>query len=241
MDIQKIAKNIQQDDKRDFDPMQLLKTYPEPVSRYLRYHLPEGIPERVWGVVRLKGIIKIVNWSNFKSTLYVNPFKGFLWEAKVKMGILPVKGYDFFCEDTGAMQWKIFNIIPVMKGSGSDVSRSAEGRSRMEAIFFPDLLIHPEVKWEVVSDNEITATWKIDQEDQPLHLKIGNDGALQEVFIERWGNPGDTKTFGYHRFGAQIESEALHHGVISPKKGNAGWWFGEKQYEDGEFFRFTVY
>lgn len=241
MDINQIITQIKTPEKTDFDRMELLKTYPEPVSRYLRFHLPKGIPDAAFGTVRLKGIIKLVNWSNFKSTLYASPFKGFVWQARVNMGILPIKGYDFFNEQQGAMSWKIFNLFPVMRADGKDISRSAEGRARMEAAFFPHLMIHPGIKWDVISDHEITAKWTIHQEEQPVHFRIGDDGSLKQLFLKRWGNPGDTKTFGYHNFGCEVEKEILHKGVIIPQKGHAGWWFGEKAYDDGEFFRFSVY
>lgn len=241
MDINEIIEQIKIPEMLDFERMELLKTYPEPVSRYLRYHLPKGIPETTFGEVRLKGIIKLVNWSHFKSTLYANPFKGFAWIAKVNMGILPVNGYDFFLNREGAMRWRIFNLFPVMQAAGEDISRSAEGRARMEATLFPHLMIHPKIKWDVISDNEITATWKIRSEEQPVHLWIGNDGSLKKIYLKRWGNPGDTKIFGYHNFGCEVENEILYKDVMIPQKGNAGWWFGEKAYDDGEFFRFRVY
>jgi hypothetical protein len=241
MDTSKIISAIKSGHLPAYDKAALLKSYPEPVQRFLRFHLPEGIPARSYAQVRLKGIIKLVNWSYFKSTLYVNPFRGFCWQATVKMGLLPVKGYDYFLERAGAMQWRIFNLIPVMKAANEDVSRSAEGRAKLESAMFPDLLIHPQVKWKAFSDTEITATWKIHQEEQPVHFNIADDGALQEIFMQRWGNPGDTKDFAYHNFGCHIELESLHQGAIIPKKGNAGWWFGDDRYDDGEFFRFERY
>jgi len=241
MDLSQILLEIKSQKNSAFDKAALIKTYPEPVQRYLRFHLPKGIPNRSYGEVRLKGIIKLVNWSFFKSTLYVNPFRGFCWQATVKMGLLPVKGYDYFLDNFGAMQWRIFNLIPVMNASGDDVSRSAEGRAKLESAMFPDLLIHPEVRWDALSENEITATWKINAEEKPVHFKIGDDGSLKEIYMLRWGNPGDAKEFAYHNFGCQIDSEMLHQGVMTPKKGNAGWWLGEERYDDGEFFRFEQF
>ncbi len=218
----------------------LLRNYPDPVAKFFRYHLPDGIPDHTFAKIRMKGIIKLVNWANFRSTLYPQPFKGFLWQAKVKMGILPIEGYDYFLKDQGAMKWTTFGVIPVMKAEGEDVSRSAEGRARMEALFAPHLLIHQAIRWEVISENEITATWKIQREEQPVHLIIGNDGSLKEVYIQRWGNPGGVKEFGYHTFGVKVEAEMKYKGTVIPAKGNAGWWFGSDQYKDGEFFRFEV-
>lgn len=241
MDIKQIITSLKSDHSGSYDKMDLLKSYPEPVSRYLRYHLPKGIPESSYGEVRLKGIIKLVNWSAFKSTLYTNPMRGFVWTATVNMGILPVKGFDYFLDDTGAMNWRLFNLVNVSKAEGEDVSRSAEGRAKMEGVFFPHLLIHPKVKWEVISENEITVNWKINKEEHPVHLKIGDDGSLKELYLKRWGNPGDIKEFSYYNFGGHIEEEVLYKGLIIPKKGNAGWWFGEEQYDDGEFFRFEIY
>ena len=138
------------------------------------------------------------------------------------------------------MNWKLFNLIPVNKADGPDVSLSAEGRAKIEAMFAPHTLIHPNVKWDVISENEITASWKLNQEDHPLHFKINDDGSLKSAFIQRWGNPGDSKTWEHITFGVNIKKEAKHKGVIIPVKGNAGWWFGTKKYDDGEFFRFEV-
>ncbi|MFP4471545.1 MAG: DUF6920 family protein [Bacteroidales bacterium] len=235
-----ILEGILKDEQPSIDRMELLKSYPEPVSRYLRYHLPDGIPDTTHAEVPLKGIIKLVNWAQFTSVLYSNPFRGFLWEATVRMGILPVKGFDFYYNGEGAMQWSIFNLIPVMKSAGPDVTRSAEGRAILEGSFSPHALIHPSVKWEVIGDNEITATWKIRSEKNPVHFVIDDKGALRQIYMQRWGNPGDTKEFDYHTFGVNVEAERKYRGVVIPAKGNAGWWFNSEKYDDGEFFRFEV-
>lgn len=224
----------------EVDRSALLRSYPDPVARFFRYHLPDGLPQHTFAKVPLKGMIKLVNWSHFSSKLYAHPFRGFAWQASVKMGILPVKGYDFFYNKQGAMHWSVFNVIPVMKASGEDVSRSAEGRAKMESLFAPHLMIHPGIRWEAIDENEITATWKIYQEEQPVHLKLEKNGAVKAAFINRWGNPGGVKTFGYHTFGVNIEKHLRYKSTMIPAKGNAGWWFGSKQYDDGEFFRFEV-
>jgi hypothetical protein len=238
--INSIVERICSQQVEMIDKPALLRTYPEPVAEFFRYHLPDGIPEHTFSKTPLKGILKLVNWAHFKSTLYAHPFAGFIWQAKVAMGILPVKGFDYFYGGKGAMQWTIFNVIPVMKAESDDVSRSAEGRARMEGLFAPHLLIHPQIQWEAISENEITATWKIHREEQPLHLVLGNDGSLKSAFIQRWGNPGGVREFGYHTFGVNIEREMKYKGVVIPAKGNAGWWFGSEKYSDGEFFRFEV-
>jgi hypothetical protein len=240
MTKEEIIKTLTHHETANVDHQELLKNYPEPVSRYLRYHLPEGIPGATHSVTPMKGIIKLVNWAQFKSVLYANPFRGFLWTATVKMGILPVKGFDYFLVNKGAMQWSLFNFIPVNKADGPDVTRSAEGRAMLEALFTPHLLIHPEVEWKVISENEITVNWNLFQENKPVHLIIGDDGALKQAFAQRWGNPGDSKTWEYHNFGVNVEKEIKRKGILIPAKGNAGWWFNQKEYDDGEFFRFEV-
>ena len=101
-------------------------------------------------------------------------------------------------------------------------------------------MIHPQVRWAVISDNEITATWGLDGEERPVHLVIDDRGALKKVFLERWGNPGETGQWEYIRFGVNVLGEARYKDMVIPVKGNAGWWFGEEKYDDGEFFRFEV-
>ncbi|NCA84146.1 MAG: hypothetical protein EOM83_01070 [Clostridia bacterium] len=241
MNRDQILADLSIDNSSGFDQLELLKSYPEPVIRYFRHHLPNGIPGGDLISTRLRGIIKLVNWSYFKSTLYSHPLKGFLWEATVRMGILPIKGFDYFDKNIGAMQWKLFGVIPVTKADGADVSRSAEGRARLESIFAPHLLIDPGIKWEALDEHHITAQWSIHTEDQPIHLIIDDQGALREIWMKRWGNPGEVKTFGYHTFGGHIDKEILYHGRLIPHKGSVGWWYGEKAWDDGEFFRFEAY
>jgi hypothetical protein len=120
------------------------------------------------------------------------------------------------------------------------VARSGEGRLKAESVFAPQALIHPSVRWQVHSDNEISAAWKTGAEASPLHLVIDGKGALQKAFVQRWGNPGDSKTWNYINFGVNVTREALTNGVVIPVKGTAGWWFGSKEYDDGEMFRFDV-
>lgn len=66
------------------------------------------------------------------------------------------------------------------------------------------------------------------------------NGALKKAFVQRWGNPGDGKKWRYINFGINVIKEAGYHGTVIPVKGNAGWWFGSKEYDDGEMFRFDV-
>lgn len=239
-DINSIIEKICSAQRDEIDRSALLDSYPDPVVRFFRYHLPDGLPEHTFAKVPLKGIIKLVNWSHFRSTLYASPVRGFAWQASVKMGILPVKGYDYFYRTKGALHWSVFNVIPVMQASGEDVSRSAEGRAKMEALFAPHLMIHPEIKWKAIDENEITATWKIHREEQPVHLILEKNGAVKEAFMQRWGNPGGVKKFGYHTFGVNIEKHLKYKKTMIPASGNAGWWHGTDQYDDGEFFRFEV-
>nr|NQU92842.1 hypothetical protein [Bacteroidota bacterium] len=240
MNLEAIVDELKKPSFHNFDRVELMKHYQEPVTRYLGFHLPDGIPGNDYANIKMKGIIKLVNWAQFTSVLHINPFLGFLWKATVKMGILPVKGYDYFFDGKGAMNWELFRWIPFMKADGPDVSRSGEGRTLLESSFLPHALINPAVKWDVISDNEITATWKIFREEAPLHFRIGDDGSLKEITMMRWGNPGDNKIWDYHVFGVGIEQEAKVKGVVIPVKGNAGWWYGTDNYRDGEFFRFEV-
>lgn len=240
LNAEEIVKNIVTTSSDKIDKEALLDKYQEPVSRFFHYHLPDGIPDQQFFKIPMTGIIKLVSWTHFKSILYAHPFIGFLWQATLKMGILPIKGYDYLFKDQGATRWTFFKVIPFMSESGDKVTRSAEGRAKIESLFTPHLLIHPDIIWEAVSDEEITATWKIFQETEPIHLIIGKNGDLKSAYLRRWGNPGGVKKYEYHTFGINVLKEKKYKGVIIPTKGNSGWWFGTKQYDDGECFRFEV-
>ena len=65
------------------------------------------------------------------------PSAGYIWAARCNLWGLPVTGYDRLTAGTGEMRWRLAGMIPVMSGSGRDVTRSAWGRLASEGVLLP--------------------------------------------------------------------------------------------------------
>lgn len=151
------------------------------------------------------------------------------------MAGLPVTGYDRLTPGTGQMRWRLLRLIPVMTASGPDITRSAYGRLASEIALIP-----PAFGLATWTPGEqpgtVTASWRLDEHTESAQLRIGENGNLIEVMMNRWGNPGDTP-FSRYPFGVCVETEATFSGITIPSKFRAGWWWGTDRQQEGEFFR----
>jgi hypothetical protein len=60
-------------------------------------------------------------------------------------------------------------------------------------------------------------------------LSIDNDGAVQSVNLQRWGDVGG-KTFGYIPFGGDILEEQRFGDFVLPARLRVGWWHGTERF-----------
>lgn len=222
------------------DITQKIKELPGPVARYFRFHIPSMVAEIPYYHLTFRGRIKLVNWSFFRANLWVSPSRGFLWQGKISLGVLPVKGYDYLNGQMALSDWKLFNIIPVVRASDENTIKSFLGRLKIESLFFPYFLFHSDVEWAVESDSELLARWINMPDDQPLKLTIGQDGRLESATVLRWGNPGGTPTWDYHPFGITVTQYKKINGIMVPSEGIMGWWPGTSQSDDGIMMFFKV-
>ena len=76
----------------------------------------------------MHGEIKLKRWLAFSAEEVICWDRGFIWQASVRMGALTIRGSDRFIDGQGAMNWKLFGLVPFITASGPDISRSAAGR-----------------------------------------------------------------------------------------------------------------
>jgi hypothetical protein len=82
-------------------------------------------------------------------------------------------------------------------------------------------------------------TWRIGTDAESVRYRLGPQGEMAEVRLDRWGNP-DGAAYGRYPFGASIEAEQVVQGVAIPSEFRAGWWWGTERHDAGEFFRAHV-
>jgi hypothetical protein len=221
---------------RRFDPHDF-EHLPPPVQGYLRRAIAPGTPLASAVRLRMHGSIRLKRWRHFVAEEVIVRGRGMIWRAKVRMGATSVRGFDSYVDGTGAMQWKLAGVVPLVHAAGADVTRSAAGRFAAESIWLPSVFCDERVAWRA-SDDVVHARLPLDGEEEDLTLSVSL-GSLQQVCLKRWGNP-DKGTFGSFDFGAHVEQEAEFGGYTIPARVRAGWYFGSPRFEDGQFFHATI-
>jgi hypothetical protein len=213
----------------------MIATLPAPARRWLAHAIVPGTP--LWQVVRLtmRGQIRLGQWRPFTATQVLAPPGGYIWAATARFAGLPVTGYDRLSSGTGEMRWRMLRLIPVMTAAGPDITRSAYGRLAGEIALIPTVFQH--ATWaESEQPGTAAATWRFGEDTETAELRVGDDGQLLQVMVNRWGNPGG-EPFGRWPFGVSVEAETGFGGVTIPSRFRAGWWWGTDRQAEGEFFR----
>lgn len=213
---------------------------PDVATRYFTHTIAPGTLLARAVRLRMHGEIKLKTWVPFRAEEVIRSDRGLIWQARVRMKGLPVTGYDRFVDGAGEMRWKLFGIVPVISGFGSDVTRSAVGRFAAESVWLPSLLLSPNASWTTAASNVARVTLNISGQAAEMSFVLDENGCLRRTSMERWGNP-EGGEFHWRSFGAIVEKESTFGGFTIPGKLRIGWYFGTERFEtEGEFFRCTI-
>lgn len=133
-----------------FDPASA-DVLPTPVARWVRHTIAPGTPLSHTLLLEMDGLIRLGAWRPFTARQVLATTHGFVWAASARFGPVPVVGYDRWADGQGEMRWRLAGLVPVMRGTGPDVTRSAAGRLAAETFVSPTGALHPAVGWRCAS------------------------------------------------------------------------------------------
>lgn len=208
---------------------------PGAARRYLLHAIAPGTP--LAGAVRLDTdfAMRLTAHADkpvdLPGTEVLAPPRGLVWRARARIGPVPVRVGDHYAAGEGAVSVYALGLLPLVRATGPDVSRSARGRLAVEAIWLPSALLPGEdVEWEEVSEDQTRATLTIDGEPIPLTLTVGRDGSLREATMTRYGDVG-VDSWCPIPYGVAAEAEATFNGYTIPTRLRGGWWYGTERYD----------
>jgi hypothetical protein len=211
-----------------FDPS-VLSSCDEPVRRYFTHAIADGAPLEPRMRLRMTGRIKIGVWLPFTAQQDCDG-SSFIWRAQVPRHVPLVTVTDSYDDGRGSIDGRLLGAIRMFHSDDQNIVRSAAGRAAAEGIVAPiGLLPSPTRIWRADSDHEITVDLDLAPERPALHLTIDNDGAVQSVNLQRWGDAGE-KTFDYIPFGGDILTEKRFGDFILPSRLRVGWWHGTERF-----------
>lgn len=215
---------------------------PEEARRYLERARPAGAPDALEARIRMRGEIRLKDrWRPFTATHWLAPHRGFEWRATVRMGPVPVYGFDRYWGGRGELRWRLFGLVPMVRAAGADIDRSARGRLAAESVMLPTALSPRHgVAWSRAEGGWLRAEWAVDGVRQEILVELGGDGRPLRVKTMRWADP-DGQGWREVPFGAFIEEERDFSGLKIPSRLLAGWWPDTDRYRrEGEFFRALI-
>ena len=118
-----------------------LSHLPEAARRYLAHAIAPGTPLATAVRLTMHGEIKLRQWMPFQAEQVIHAERGMIWKARVGSGLGQIRGSDRLVDGHGAMNWRILGMIPVVRGSGPDISRAGAGRVAAEMIWLPSALL----------------------------------------------------------------------------------------------------
>ncbi len=211
-----------------FDPA-MLQGLPEPAERFLLWSIEPGTPLARTVEVSMTGTIVLDPERGpipMDAVQVLTPSDGFIWSARTRGGMMRIRGYDRFFRGEGEMRWKLFGLIPVMRATGSDVTRSAAARLAMEALMMPAHLVPREgldraPSWEEVDDRHALFRMRVAGEEVETTVEVDPDGRPLRAWAQRW-NEG-----AYERFDVRLSGEIESDGYRIPSRVQAGWRLGD--------------
>lgn len=177
-----------------FDPASVAEL-PGPARRYLEHAIAPGTT--LAGAVELEmegriGLSAGAEKTPFRARQVLAAPHGMIWEAEVGDGWRQVRGSDSYGDGVGEMLWFLGNAVPVVRGSGPDVTRSAAGRVALEAALLLPAALHPSrgARWEAVDDRAATVHLTVGDFELAPTVHVAPNGRLLRIEMVRWDPAG---------------------------------------------------
>ncbi len=171
------------------------------------------------------------DWLDLEAEQVLFPQKGFVWKASIGSGLSTIKGFDFYYNEKGMVNFKIWGLIPVVKLEGKDIDRASIGRLMAESILVPSAFFaHYGHLMKSIDNETIAAPVELDWEKTGMQIKISPEGLPVEVVIQRWGDVNPGNKFMYTPFGMKFTGYKTIEGYTIPVEMSGGWNYGTDKY-----------
>jgi hypothetical protein len=216
-------------------PRTALDALPPPVSRYLRWALPQAPSMRLVRISQegaLRTNVDSDRWMPFQAEHLVAPGAiGFLWNARVTAApLLPLRVRDAFIAGEGSGHVSLWSAFPVSAAAGTpEMNAGSLHRFLAEAVWYPAALLpSPKLRWDAIDAHRALATLTEHGVSVSLEFRFAESGEVTGIYTPaRWGTFGG----GYEQrpWEGHFRRYERRDGIWVPGEGDVGW------YVDGEW------
>jgi len=221
----------------------MVRDLPDPARRYLLHAIQPGTRLAASVQLSMEGTFRLradKPWMEMRAEQIIAVPHGFVWTARIGRGLMQLTASDHLVGGEGLLQARLWGVLPALKSSGENCSRSQIGRLAVESLMLPSSLLPSRgVHWEAPDDVTAIARFRIEEETVELRITVAPDGRPLSVTLPRWGTKTEDGSWGYEIFGGILTAESSFAGYRIPTALRAGWHFGTDRYF--EFFTATIH
>lgn len=228
-------------DPARFDP-DTLDGLPAPAQRLLAAALPDRTPLASVVILEMEGDIKLAGrWFPFTAQQILRAGIGFVWAPTVGGRFVRFTGADALGPDGARIEFRFHGRIPIVRGSGSDIERSAAGRLAAETVVWLPQALTPQAgaRWEALDETTAAVTLDAAGTDIRVEIEVDDQGQILWLGLQRWKDSAKPPT--YASFGGFVDGTYTDPtGVRIAGSGTVGWDWQSPQEAAGQFFRYRV-
>jgi hypothetical protein len=215
-----------------------LRGLPPTVQQHLAGAIATGTRLAPAAYLLMRGRIKIGAWLPFRAREVLSPHVGLVWSARAA-GI--ISGSDRYIDRAGRSDWTLAGLRTLAHAEGPDVTRSAAGRVGAEALWVPTALL-PRfgVRWTAPDRGRATSSLTVDGVEVSTHYRLDDGGRIISFVFDRWGDPDNTGTWGWHPFGGEVLGYRTFGGLTIPAAGRVGWFFETDRWPTTASFHYRI-
>jgi hypothetical protein len=224
-----------------FDPT-TLRGLPAPAQRFLGRALPAGVRLSSMVELDMEGEIKLGGrWIGFTAEQILRAGVGFVWTPIVGGRFLRFVGADALGPDEARIDFRFHGRIPIVRGSGPDIRRSAQGRLAAETVAWLPQALTPQsgARWTGVDDERAIVTINAAGVDVDVDVAVDRDGRIRSLGLQRWKDAAKPPEFA--PFGGSVDATFVAgNGVRIAGSGTVGWDWHTPREPDGVCFRYRI-
>jgi hypothetical protein len=224
-----------------FDADALAGQAPPAAVRYLAHAIrPGALLPRV-AQVRFHGRLRLRPgrpWLAFRATETIDVNNGFEFQARARLGPLPVTTQDRYTAGHGASQIRLLGWLPILSKRGADTDHAMRSRLVVESAWLPSAFVPANGAHWTQEGDVIGVAVPVHGELVHARLELGPAGELQAMRLDRWSDLTDDQTYGPIPFETCIENERTFSDLTIPSELHATWWAGTDR--AFRFFEATV-
>jgi hypothetical protein len=225
-----------------------LDSLPAPVSRYLRWALPENPSMRLVRIRQrgtLRTDVQSDRWLSFEAEHLVAPrATGFVWNARVSVApLLHVRVRDAYVGGSGAGHVSLMSAFGIAAASGTpEMNSGSLQRFLAEAVWYPVALVpSPQLQWRPIDSTRALATLTDHGTSVSLEFRFAETGEVTGIYTPaRWGTFGGA--YEQRPWEGHFRNYERRDGFRVPSEGDVGWYIDDEWHAvwKGSVFEFDV-